>query len=63
MPPADVAVKLANTLGVSVEFLVTGKNDEHHQKAKYLEHLFEKLPDDIQDKLIELAKSILNKSL
>ena len=25
MPPADVAVKIANALGVSVEYLVTGK--------------------------------------
>ena len=25
MPPADVAVKIANVLGVSVEYLVTGK--------------------------------------
>ena len=27
MPPADVAVKIANALGVSVEYLVTGKDD------------------------------------
>ncbi len=26
MPPADVAVKIANALGVTVEYLVTGKN-------------------------------------
>ena len=25
MPPADIAVKIANVLGVSVEYLVTGK--------------------------------------
>jgi transcriptional regulator with XRE-family HTH domain len=28
MPPADVAVKIANVLDVSVEYLVTGKKDE-----------------------------------
>jgi transcriptional regulator with XRE-family HTH domain len=25
MPPADIAVKIANALGVSVEYLITGK--------------------------------------
>jgi hypothetical protein len=25
MPPADITVKIANALGVSVEYLVTGK--------------------------------------
>jgi transcriptional regulator with XRE-family HTH domain len=29
MPPADVAVKLAAALGVSVEYLVTGKEYRH----------------------------------
>lgn len=27
MPPADIATKIANALKVSVEYLVTGKND------------------------------------
>ena len=29
IPPADVAVKIANVLGVSVEYLVTGKNEKN----------------------------------
>jgi transcriptional regulator with XRE-family HTH domain len=29
MPPADIAVRLAATLGVSVEYLVTGKERGH----------------------------------
>jgi transcriptional regulator with XRE-family HTH domain len=29
MPPADAAVKIANTLGVSVEYLVTGKEEKN----------------------------------
>lgn len=28
MPPADVAVKIANALGVTVEYLVTGKDSK-----------------------------------
>jgi len=28
MPPADVAVRIANALGVSVEYLVTGKETD-----------------------------------
>ena len=28
MPPADIAVKIADALGVSVEYLVTGKNNK-----------------------------------
>jgi len=35
MPPADIAVKIANALGVTVEFLVTG------QKAKKQNRLFD----------------------
>ena len=31
MPPADVAVKIANALGVSVEYLVTGKTTTPHE--------------------------------
>jgi len=36
MPPADIAVKIANALGVTVEYLVTGK--ETQKKDKLLEH-------------------------
>ena len=40
MPPADVAVKIANALGVTVEFLVTGQETK---KQKRLSD--DKLPD------------------
>ena len=46
MPPADIAVKIAAALGLSVEYLVTGK--EYKQKAdisKYLQ--FRDLLDDL----------------
>lgn len=32
MPPADVAVKIANALGVTVEYLVTGKEESDIKK-------------------------------
>ena len=46
MPPADTAVKIAAALGVSVEYLVTGR--EYQQKtdiSKYLQ--FRDLLDDL----------------
>ena len=46
MPPADIAVKIAAALGLSVEYLVTGK--EYKQKvdvSKYLQ--FRDLLDDL----------------
>jgi transcriptional regulator with XRE-family HTH domain len=32
MPPADIAVRIANALGVSVEYLVTGKEPKNQNK-------------------------------
>jgi len=32
MPPADIAVKIANALGVTVEYLVTGKEQKKQYK-------------------------------
>jgi len=36
MPPADIAIKIANALGVTVEYLVTGK--ELKKQDKQLNH-------------------------
>jgi len=36
MPPADIAVKIANALGVTVEYLVTGKDTQN--KNNLLDH-------------------------
>ena len=36
MPPADIAIKIANALGVTVEYLVTGK--ESKKQDKLLNH-------------------------
>jgi transcriptional regulator with XRE-family HTH domain len=48
MPPADIATKIASTLGVTVEYLVTG------QKAKKLDKLFDHNIRSIIDLLLEL---------
>jgi len=32
MPPADIAVRIANALGVTVEYLVTGKDTQKQDK-------------------------------
>lgn len=60
MPPADVAVKIAATLGVSVEYLVTGKStalqmpqidlNKFHKYANLLEKI---------DALSERQKNLL----
>jgi transcriptional regulator with XRE-family HTH domain len=33
MPPADIAAKMANALGVTVEYLVTGQEVKNHDKT------------------------------
>ena len=55
MPPADIAVKIASALGLSVEYLVTGK--EFRQSidiSKYIQFR------DILDNLAILPDEILN---
>jgi transcriptional regulator with XRE-family HTH domain len=32
MPPADIAVKIANAIGVTVEYLITGQEMKKHDK-------------------------------
>ena len=61
MPPADTAVKMAAVLGVSVEYLVTGK--EHRRSidiSKYLQ--FRELLDDmviLPDENLEPIKAVI----
>jgi len=46
MPPADIAVKIASALGLSVEYLVTGKElRQSIDISKYLQ--FREILDDI----------------
>ena len=63
MPPADTAVKIASTLGVSVEYLVTGK--EYRQSVDiscYLQFRdilddLAVLPDEIRDPIKTVIKA------
>ena len=55
MPPADIAVKIASVLGVSVEYLVTGKETQNARDiSKYIQFR------DVLDDLIILPDEILN---
>ena len=53
IPPADVAVKIANALNVSVEYLVTGKNNNLSNVVSKNNELDEKIKNlSINKKLI-----------
>jgi transcriptional regulator with XRE-family HTH domain len=55
MPPADTAVKIASALGVSVEYLVSGKiPPENENMYKYIKYR------DIVDELPYLSESSLD---
>lgn len=66
-PSAETAVKIANILNVSVEYLVTGKNQtkssneidlqQYHKYAKTLEEL-EKIPADFRKPILEMISKI-----
>ena len=55
MPPADIAVKIASVLGVSVEYLITGTEIRRSRDiSKYIQF------KDILDDLAILPAEILN---
>lgn len=56
IPSADVAVKIANALNVSVEYLVSGKNSQIYKKEYSAEI---KTISDIIEKLSEHDKKIV----
>jgi len=61
MPPADTAVKIASALGVSVEYLVTGK--EYRQSVDISGYLqFRDILDDLAvlpDEILEPIKAVI----
>jgi len=61
MPPADTAVKIASALGVSVEYLVTGK--EYRQSVDISQYLqFRDILDDLAvlpDETLEPIKAVI----
>ncbi|MDR2048061.1 MAG: helix-turn-helix domain containing protein, partial [Treponema sp.] len=65
MPPADIAVKIANTLGVSVEYLVTGKEEKQQGVFLFYNHtirsiiqIVPKLDEKDNEVILELAKAL-----
>ncbi|WP_296853080.1 helix-turn-helix transcriptional regulator [Treponema sp.] len=63
MPPADVAVRMAKVLDVSVEYLVTGEErpqKEFHSKEKYkkIEKDFEKISRPVLESIGEMIHKI-----
>jgi len=61
MPPADTAVKIASTLGVSVEYLVTGK--EYRKSIDISGYLqFRDILDDLAvlpEEVLEPIKTVI----
>ncbi|MDR0563226.1 MAG: helix-turn-helix transcriptional regulator [Spirochaetaceae bacterium] len=69
MPPADVAVKIASALGVSVEYLVTGA-DLHvpMDKSVYREYRrvidnLEVLSEDVRTPILAMIETAANRAL
>lgn len=60
MPPADVAVRLARVLNVTVEYLVTGETHEENKSQKYkgFELDMDCLPEKIVDSLKEMVHTM-----
>lgn len=59
MPPADIAVKIANALNVTVEYLVTGKNTKTQKTSNEITSLKKSIDNlPVNNKL--LLKDILD---
>ena len=65
MPSAEVAVKLAKVLGVSVEYLITGEENSKKQNTELFEQktrkmirYFQNLSERDKDLLISIADSM-----
>ncbi|MCQ2611526.1 MAG: helix-turn-helix domain-containing protein [Treponema sp.] len=70
-PSAETAVKIANVLNVSVEYLITGKNPENftedidlkkvHKYARTLEEL-ENIPENLRLPILNMISEISKNS-
>ncbi len=63
IPPADIAVKIATALNVSVEFLVTGKEiflrkDFKNQKLRKTMQELNRIPEPLQNSIKDLIHNI-----
>jgi transcriptional regulator with XRE-family HTH domain len=67
MPPADVAIRIAAALNVSVEYLVTGNETRQGCSLAFLDSeirsvvkAFEKLPNDKRKAAVRAARALAN---
>ena len=62
MPPADVAVRIANVLNVSVEYLVTGEQkgevEIHRPPCVQIEEDLKILPKSVQESVSEMIHTL-----
>ena len=61
MPPADVAVRIAKALNVSVEYLVEGKTEDediHHKQTVNLINSFDRLSNIEQKAIMQLIETL-----
>jgi transcriptional regulator with XRE-family HTH domain len=61
MPPADIAVKIARVLGVSVEYLVTGKESRNDSLLSYNQNIrsIVQLLSHLAEKDIEIILALI----
>ncbi|GHV62639.1 hypothetical protein AGMMS49587_10070 [Spirochaetia bacterium] len=66
MPPADIAVKIANVLGVSVEYLVTGKYEKpillYNSTIRSILQILLELNEKDNETILGLAKVLKNQA-
>ena len=67
MPPADIAVKIANALGVTVEYLVTGQepkkqNNLFDHNIRSIIHVLVELNEKDIETILGLSKILKNQS-
>lgn len=63
MPPADVAVRLAKVLGVTVEYLVTGEESETEAPQEHDKKItfdFKQVENDLNSLPIKVASSLVH---
>jgi transcriptional regulator with XRE-family HTH domain len=63
IPSAEVAVKIADALGVSVEYLVTGKDTRLGNKSYSVARLFEQLTETERKFAIAFIKWLKNREI
>ena len=56
LPNVDAGVKIARALNVSVEYLVTGKDDIYTSHVKSLYDIFDRITEQLQELIASIPK-------